>query len=180
MTGIPLKVNFVGLKELRASLNSLEPKLQRKVLRRVLRKQSKAVLVAIKAIMPKSDDEGVHLVDALKVRAGKSRRGYMSDGLVFPERTVIDISDDDPYYWPFALEYGHAAPGRGSFSNVSDIGKKGRSKGKVLKRRRGKAPKDVAPRPYIRRAWDHREALAGAQIEQDTFRELEKMWTSKK
>lgn len=178
--GAPVTVRFSGLKELRASLNSLEPKMQRKILRRVLRKQSKAILVAIKASMPKSDSEGVHLVDALKVRAGKSRRGYMSDGLVFPERSVIDIDENDPYYWPFALEYGHATPGRGSFSNVSDIGKKGRSKGKVLRRRRGKAPKDVAPRPYVRQAWDHREALAGAQIEQDTFRELEKMWASKK
>ena len=170
MTGVPMSVQFAGLKELKAALKGLEPKMQKRVLRRVLRKQSKTVLAAIKSRMPKSaNDDGKHLVDALKVRAGKGSKGYMTDGVAFPERSEIGIDANDPYYWPFALEYGHASAGRGVY----------RGKGKKSRRQKS-APKDVAPRPYIRQAWDSNEALMAASIDQDTWREIEKMWTSKK
>lgn len=39
--------------------------------------------------------------------------GMPSAGIAFPSREALGISKDDENYYPFAIEYGHAAPLRG-------------------------------------------------------------------
>ena len=49
---------------------------------------------------------------ATKIKAIKRRRGWMGMGWAMPTREALGIDPTNPYYYPFAVEYGHPAPGR--------------------------------------------------------------------
>lgn len=51
---------------------------------------------------------------SMDVRSGKSRRGMIRIGLVYPSRDELDIDVDDPHYYPMALEYGQRPGARRS------------------------------------------------------------------
>ena len=64
-------------------------------------------------------------------------RGGVAVALNFPTRAELGIDPKDPYYWPVALEYGHAFPGRaGTMKGVP-----GESR-------------EVRARPYVRNTVD--------------------------
>lgn len=132
--------------------------LQKRVLRRVLRKQSEMVLTEIRAAMPSTNLENV-----MSAAAGKTthRGGMIRDGIALPTRAELGISPSDKYYWPFALEYGHASPGSGLMA--------GKEKNKS-------APKDTPAYPYIRNSWDRKETQAANDIALETFHAMEEVW----
>jgi len=162
---IGVSLNLSGLTELRQALLEMPKDLQKRTLRRVLRKQSKMVLTEIKSVMPHGTAP-IHLEEQLKVAAGKTthRGAVVRDGVALPTRAELGISPDDKYFWPFALEYGHAAAGRGLQSG---------------KKKKKSAPKDTAPRPYIRNSWDRKETMAANDIALETFHAMEAVWTQR-
>lgn len=159
-------MNVSGLNGLRQALLELPNDLKKRTLRRVLRKQSKVVLAEIKAVMPRHPDSVVHLVDLMRVAAGKTtnKGEVIRDGAVYPTRAELGISADDPYYWPFALEYGHAPPGHGT---VDSEGKK---------RKKKKTPRDTPAYPYVRNSYDRKEAQCANDIEIDSFEAIKAVW----
>lgn len=161
-------MNVSGLQGLRQALLEMPNDLKKRTLRRVLRKQSKVVLAEIKSVMPRHPDSAVHLADLMRVAAGKTtnKGEVIRDGAVYPTREELGISPKDPYYWPFALEYGHVLPYERRASDA---------KRKRTENERSKLP--VAPRPYVRNSWDRKESQAANSIEVDTFEAIKQVWS---
>ena len=89
---------LTGLKEIDKALSSLEPKLQKKVLRQAMRKAMKIVAAEAKENAPV--DEGT-LKASIKVKAGKKTRNAISINVQSGEGDF----KGDTYYASF-IEYG--------------------------------------------------------------------------
>lgn len=168
-----LSVSLFEIEELRQVILDLPKHLQSRTLRRVLKKQTNIVLAEIKAVMPLGTAPE-HLRHELKSQAGKTtNKGEMiRHGVGFPTRDELGIDASDLYYYPFAVEFGHAAPGRGSYAGQKP-GKPGEPKAKRVNKN---PPKDVAARPYIRNSWDRKESMMAANIEADTWEAIKALW----
>ena len=99
---------------------------------------------------------------------GSHRKGKIVVGVAFPTREELGIKPDDPYFYPAALEYGHAAPGYGRNAPGVPALKRGES-----------SPKHVKPYPHIRPAIDnHIEAekiRIGADLREEISAEFDKI-----
>lgn len=87
-------VILTGVKEIDRKLKTLEPKLQKKVLRKAMRAGMKGIQQEIKARMPKDSGETAR---GVKTRAGKNqKRGSIS----------IEVRSQDDNYIAKWLEFG--------------------------------------------------------------------------
>jgi hypothetical protein len=135
-----------GGKELDRKLFKLEKKTSKKIVRRGVREGLKPTHKAAKinARSTVGGEMGALIARNIVLRAGKQRPGSFimkvrtkSEKEGAPKEFVHVTAEGHRYYVPYAIEYGHAFPGRGG---------EGRSG--------YKAPKDVAPAPFFRPAAD--------------------------
>ena len=177
MAGEALKLQLHGDKEFLRSLKTLDKRVQRKVLRQALRKNIRTALDSIKGRTPTGNEpDGLPPLKSLLKISTRTRRGLLMAGVAIPTREELGIKQNDPYFWPFALEYGHALPGRGVHANTTDVRtRKGKRKGELLRRRR-KSLKDVAARPFIREGWDTVESNMAIRLIADMLNGIEKEW----
>lgn len=118
---MPDQIKIIGAAEVEARLRALPPKLQRKVIRPVMRSEAKVVLAVAKKLVPydagghqlsnaEGEKKAKHLRNTLKVRVAKSRkRGEISMRVATGTRAELGIPADEKGYYPFALEYGGLA-----------------------------------------------------------------------
>lgn len=98
-------IQLLGDKRLQRQLNSLDRKVQRKVVRRALREGAKIVAEAAKENAPV--DEGT-MRDSIKVRAHKARRrGEFGVSVRTGTREELGIPQDAMGYYPFSIEHGY-------------------------------------------------------------------------
>jgi HK97 gp10 family phage protein len=140
-----VSMNLKGGKELEKTLLAMEKKVAKKVVRRGVRKGLKPTLTAAKANVASmlggresGGDNEVSMKQLLKdnlvIKVAKKQRKGSYKMAVQPRADVAGFVDDkNGYYIPFAIEYGHAFPGRGGGKN---------------------APKDVPAIPFMRKAAD--------------------------
>lgn len=102
-------IQVSGGAELQAKLRKLDLALQKKIVRKALRKAWRPVLAATIAKVPV--DTGA-LRAGIKLRALKARKGNFGVQVMLPRRDELDIDNSSPWYYPAILEYGHenAAP----------------------------------------------------------------------
>jgi len=107
--GVEMLVGIEGLQQTIKALKGFEPILQKKILRKVLRKATKPVLEKARALVPVDTGK---LQKNMKVRAvgqGKrKRRGLLGASVRTPTRDTLGIDPDDRGYYPAVLEYGSA------------------------------------------------------------------------
>lgn len=103
-----LEVKLLGDKELEMKLNSMVPKLQKKVLRPALRKVAKKiVLPQVRKNLASIRVTGKHTIPLSKnLRVAAVRRSRKSFGVVIktPERDKLGIKGR--HYYPSAIEFG--------------------------------------------------------------------------
>lgn len=142
-----------------AKLLSLERKVAKKIVRSAVRVGSKPMLTAAKANAQSivGGSMGAAISAALIIRAFKKQKPGQYGLHVMHKPNVAKFvyrtKSGQFYYIPYAIEYGHAAPGRGGKN----------------------APKDVPPRAYMRTAFDatkgssrriiHTEMIGGIERE---------------
>lgn len=108
---LAVDISVLGLPELERKMKRLEPKVQKNVVRQALRKSAKRTQTRVVANL--SGLKVNVLTGALREAfasapiRGRTRRGVMRVGIVFPEREALGILPSDPYYYPTAVEYGH-------------------------------------------------------------------------
>lgn len=107
-----LAIRVEGVDKIIGKLESLPPKVQKKVLKTALRSGGKKVLKRAKELVPVDADGhqlpgGKHLRQTLKLRTAKAkRRGDVSFKVVTGTRKELGIPADEKGFYPFALEYG--------------------------------------------------------------------------
>ena len=101
------KVSMSGSKDIDRVLRGLEPKNMKNIMRRAVRLGSKPVKAKAKALAPKKTGK---MAKSIRIkRSGKLERfGVYSDFIMLGTREKLDIDSKDPYYYPFAVEYGHS------------------------------------------------------------------------
>lgn len=116
MPSINKSITVFGIKEIDKALASIEPKLQRKVIRKAMRSGMKDIQADIVSRFPKDTGE---TAKTIKVRAGKGKRGEI----------VIDVKSQDDNFIPKFLEFGTVnedgsvrMPARPSFRPAFDEG----------------------------------------------------------
>ena len=124
-----IALDLRGSKGLERKLNSLDRKVSRKVVRAAVRDAQKITLKAAKenAAGMVGGEMGAKLKKALNIRAFKKRKkgSYgMKIGLklndAFIHHSIGKQAGGNRYFIPFAIEYGHAAPGAGG-SGAKDV-----------------------------------------------------------
>lgn len=110
-------VILTGVKQIDKKLKTLEPKLQKKVLRKAMRTGMKDIQQEIKARIPKDTGE---TAKSIKVRSGKARRGDIK----------IEVRSQDDNFVAKFLEYGTSnMAARPTFRPVFDeMGEQARKK----------------------------------------------------
>jgi len=153
-----------GGKELEAKLIGLERKVAKKIVRSAVRAGSKPILAAAKSNAQSvvGGTMGGVISRVLQVRAmKKQRRGQYAVRIQHGEKAddvLIQVSASGKRaYIPNAIEYGHAAPGRG--------GVKG-------------APKDVPALPYMRPAFDSTKGRAERALSAELIGGIERAYNN--
>lgn len=105
--GVELIVGISGVMETIKSLKGFHPTLQKKLVRKAIRKAAKPVLEAAKARA--AVDSGA-MEESLKLRAAKRSRksGVVGMSVLTGTRAELGIAPDDRYYYPSVVEYGSA------------------------------------------------------------------------
>lgn len=113
---LAVDISVLGDKALEKKLAKLEPKVQKRVMRKTLRASTKRLKIEV---IQNLSGNPVHPLDRrgtggwmqqqklVPVKALKRSRGRMGYTLPFPTREALGISPDDPYFYPAAVEYGH-------------------------------------------------------------------------
>lgn len=113
---LAIDISILGDKRLDKMLATLEPKVQKRVLRKTLRASTKRLKVEV---VTRLAGPNVHPLDKrgtggwmaqqkkVAVKALKRSRGRMGYTLPFPTREALGISPDDKFFYPAAVEYGH-------------------------------------------------------------------------
>lgn len=104
-------IRAFGNKELEKKLGRLADKAQTKVVKAALRKESTRVKKRIVANIVRLDliDEGMLLkgYQSAKTKTARSGKNFIRLGVENPTREALGIAPDDPYYYPYAVEFGH-------------------------------------------------------------------------
>lgn len=129
-----IALDLRGAKELEKKLSTLDRKVSRKVIRTAVRDAQKITLKAAKenAASMVGGSMGSLLKKSLNLRGFKrQKRGSYGMKIGLRPNDAFLHQGENRCYIPFAIEYGHAAPGAG-----------------------GSGAKDVAPIPFMRSAAD--------------------------
>jgi len=158
-----ISMTLEGGKELEAKLIGLERKVAKKIVRSAVRAGSKPILAAAKSNAQSvvGGTMGGVISRVLQVRAPKEQeRGRYAVRIQHGQKAddvLIQISASGKRaYIPNAIEYGHAAPGRGG-------------KG---------APKDVPALPYMRPAFDSTKGRAERALSAELIGGIERAYNS--
>jgi Arc/MetJ family transcription regulator len=168
MAGKFVDINVLGDEALARKLRKLPLKSQKKAVRPALRASAKRVK---KYVIDNISGSPLAVVTGSyreawrrsKVRVGKQRRGRIAVGIVYPTRSELDISPGDKYYYPFALEYGRSARGRGTKNTDAGLSRSARG------------TKDVRAIPHVRPAVDDHARVEKRLIGVHIGREIEKL-----
>ena len=140
-----MDLRITGAKEIENLLKQLETKEAAKMCRKGTRDVQKS------AILPDAKSNamsivrgalGAKIASSFVVRAmTKLKRGhYGAKTIIKPVEEFVHITKEGQrYYIPYAVEYGHAFPGRGGKKN---------------------SPKDVKPMPFMRKAYEENKQQA--------------------
>lgn len=165
MTKPYVDITLIGAPELQAKLQALDLAVQKRIVRAAFRKSARRIKQRIITNIsgdPVEVRTGTYLAawKATKIAAGLQKRGRIRIGIRYPEREDLGIKPADPYYYPYAIEYGHASAGRGGR-------RKDEKTGRAKWRGRTPAPKDVSAIPHVRPAVDGHLTEELAVIKQD-------------
>jgi len=100
---IAVDISGLGDTRLGKQLAKLEARIQKKIVRKALRTAGKMVLADARARVPV--DTGA-LKKGLKLRAVKSRGGFVGVHITTPRRDELGIPQSAKHYYPAVLEYG--------------------------------------------------------------------------
>jgi len=100
-----IDIAVIGDKELQRKLKALDIKMQKKIIHKALRAAAKPILAQSKATAPVLSGR---LKKSLKLRARRARRGVFGVQVMTGTRQELGIPAGYPYYYPAAVEYGHA------------------------------------------------------------------------
>jgi len=111
MAGID--ISLLGDEALSKLLARLSGPVQRRVVSKAMRASAKRIQGHVVSNLSGSP---VHVrsgdlraaFSGARVRAGKGKRGVIRLGIEWPTRDKLGIAADDPYFYPTAIEYGHA------------------------------------------------------------------------
>ena len=106
-------IHVIGGPELERKLKRLADKMQKSIARKAVRNSAKRTHVRIVANITRLQliDTGILLASfsQSKIRSSSRRpRDLIRIGPEWPYREDLGISPDDPYYYPMAVEFGHA------------------------------------------------------------------------
>jgi len=145
-----VRAQVLGVESLTAQLRALPQAAAKKIVREALAaaaaKIKAQILANIDAYLQRITGQYRAAWEKTTIASQPRRRGQVRMGIKYPEREDLGIGPRDPYYYPYAIEYGHAARGRG-----------GRPKGRSRRDNHKKgvtAPKDVPAIPHVRPAVD--------------------------
>ena len=102
------EVEFIGLKKLLKKLETIEPKVAKKLFRRSLRDGAKVIQREAKRLVPKLSGD---LRRGIRVKAGRRSRTSASVLVVSPTREKLGIPLGATGYYPATIEY--VSPARG-------------------------------------------------------------------
>jgi len=151
-----VSIGIEGDKRLQRKLAALERRDKTKIVKKGLREASKILRDAARqnARSMVGGQMGSLLARTLKYYMLRMRRRDLYGMQVRHKADVPELvdttKDDQKYYIPAAIEYGHALPGYG-----------------------GSGRKDVGPIPYVRRAYDEKEDAAKLAFEACLRRQVE-------
>lgn len=105
---VEMLIGVEGLKETEAALKKFTPQLQKKILKKVVRKAARPVLEAARARAPV--DTGA-LEETLSIRSSQFGRGWFAKNnvgakVVTAKRERLNIDEDDKGYYPAVMEFG--------------------------------------------------------------------------
>jgi len=173
-SAIAVRVGFSGNWALEQLFKTFADKVRKRIIRKALRRAAERMRDYIVFAV-----SGQHL----QQRTGTYARAWMGAkmtgvsihedrvwvGLRFPTREEIGIAPDDAYFYPAAIEYGHAGGGRGTYRFLDAASGRRRYK-RVSKT----AAKDVRPYPHVRPAVDEHAAAEANTIIAEIKGEIEK------
>jgi HK97 gp10 family phage protein len=113
-----ISIDLSGDKALLKKFATLGVSVEKKVLRKALRKGGKPVLAKAKQLVPV--DKGL-LKRSLKLRAIKRSRREFGVRVMTGTREELGIPASDPYYYPAAVELGHRRAPPHSFLRAAMI-----------------------------------------------------------
>lgn len=111
-------IALLGDKELERKLAKLAtPASQKRAVRPALRKSNKRLKAHVVAnlsgrVVKPRTGRWLRATIAAKVKAVKRSRGEIGTAFAMPTREELGIDPGYEWYYPFAVEYGHPAPGR--------------------------------------------------------------------
>lgn len=144
-----VSIEIKGAEALEKQLLRIERKVAKKVVRTASRAAAKDVVAAQKAAAPKDSGD---LRKSMKVRANQYKDGYAA-GLWFDTERFPQLIGEGAYgkraFYPFAVEYGHAAPGQAG------------------------GTKTVPPQPFIRNTFDRMKGKSFQTIRRELGRGLD-------
>ena len=184
--GAPFRMtlSIAGDKELLRAFEVLPRQLQNKIGRNAVNKANAVILPAVQSRVPERKEPMTeeqrarrHLAELIDVERAKTKRGVIKGRVVLPERSALGIKEwpIEPYYWPIALEYGHAALGSGTYAGASLL----RSQGRRPVRVRKTAPKHVPPHSFLRAGYDAVETEAASIVDREISDGLHKEWSKR-
>lgn len=106
-----IDLRALGIPELDAKLAKLDPRVQKKVVRKALRDHAKVVKGRVVDNLSGSPvqvrtGELRAAYQAAKIR-GATRRGVIRISVEAPPRDLLGVAAGDRHYYPYAIEYGH-------------------------------------------------------------------------
>lgn len=103
-------IRAFGNLELEKKLDRVVDKAQKTIVKSALRKESNRAKKRIVANIVRLDliDSGMMLAgyQSAKTKVARSGKNFIRLGVENPTREALGIAPDDPYYYPYAVEYG--------------------------------------------------------------------------
>jgi len=107
-----IDIRAFGDKDLERQLGRIVDRTQKTIVAGALRKESNRVKKRIVANIVTMGlvDEGIMLASfqSAKTKRARSGKNFIRLGVENPTRAALGIRADDPYYYPYAVEFGHA------------------------------------------------------------------------
>lgn len=103
-------ISITGVPELQRALRMLADKTQKRIVSHALTKESKRTKQrVVENIVRLGLIDSGNLLSAFESAAIRSanKKSLIVKGIAIPTRAQLGISPNDPYFYPYAVEYGH-------------------------------------------------------------------------
>lgn len=108
-----IDIRAIGFDHLEKKLHKLVDKTQKKIVSGALRKESTRTKRRIVANIKGQDliktGNMLTAFKGAKVKTAKGSRNFIRIGVENPTRDALGIAPDDPYYYPYSVEFGHGS-----------------------------------------------------------------------